>query len=98
MTKKVKVGGVTYKITNEKNPLMDGELCYGLCDRKELAITMNSDLNEQRYNQTLVHEIMHAVVDEAGLDLGEDEEDIVNRISLVWYQVLTENRFDFLKK
>lgn len=97
MLKKVKVGGVTYKITNEKNPHMDGAVCYGVCDQKELTITMNSDLNEQRYNQTLIHEIMHAVMDEAGLDL-EDEEDIVNRISLVWYQVLTDNRFDFLKK
>lgn len=95
--KKVKVGGVTYKIKKVKNLVDDGEECFGICDRRDLAIKINDSINDQRYNQTLIHEIMHAVFDEAGLDL-DNEEDIVNRISLVWYQVLIENKFDFFKQ
>lgn len=95
--KKVKVGGVTYKIKREKNLMHDQREAYGSCDHKELVIKMNDSINDQRYNQTLIHEIMHAVFDEAGLDL-DNEEDIVNRISLVWYQVLIENKFDFFKQ
>lgn len=94
--KKVKVGGVTYKIKKVKNLMHDQREAYGCCDPQKLVISMNSANNEQRDNQTLIHEIMHAVVDEAGLYL-DNEEDIVNRLSLVWYQVLTENKFDFFK-
>lgn len=93
---KVKVGGLTYEIKKEKNLIDDNQECFGVCDRRNLVIKMNDSINEQRYNQTLIHEIMHAVFDEAGLDL-ENEEDIVNRLSLVWYQVLTENKFEFFK-
>ena len=95
--KKVKVGGVTYKIKNKENPHSNGNVCYGTCDHQNLVIEMNSNNNKQRYNQTLIHEIMHAVFYEAGLSM-ENEEDIVNRLSLVWYQVLTDNKFDFFKQ
>jgi Zn-dependent peptidase ImmA (M78 family) len=96
--KKVKVGGVTYKIKDIENPHSNGSVCYGTCDHQNLIIEMNSNNNKQRYNQTLIHEIMHAVVDEAGLSFGNEEEDVVNRLSLVWYQVLIDNKFDFLKQ
>lgn len=90
------IGGMTYSIeTNEEVRNDDNELCYGTCDFQALTIDIMEGLPEQRYNQTLVHEIMHAVFDEAGL---EDNEDMVNRLSLVWYQVLTENKFDFFKQ
>jgi len=94
---KVKVGGLTYKIKDEKGLTNDGQECYGLCDHQSLVISMNNKFKGQRYNQTLIHEIMHAVFDEAGLSVA-NEEDIVNRISLVWYQVLTDNKFDFFKQ
>lgn len=94
---KVKVGGMTYKIKDVDELLHDSREVYGLCETDELVIKMNKKYKGQRYNQTLIHEIMHAVVEEAGLSL-ENEEDVVNRLSLVWYQVLTENKFDFFKQ
>lgn len=94
---KVKIGGITYDIEQKESVEVNQDKnYYGVCNFKNAIIEISNTVNEQRQEQTLIHEIMHAVFYEAGIEL-ENEEEIVNRASLVWYQVLKENDFGFLK-
>lgn len=95
---KVKVAGVTYDVVMKEDVRSDADdQCYGLCNFKDLSIELLNDLPEERHNQTLIHEIMHAVFEESGIQM-EDDEDLVNRLALVWFQVLKDNDFSFLNE
>lgn len=88
---KIKIGGITYDIEYKDTIDVNGDLNYfGTCDKKQAKIEISTLANKQRQEQTLVHEILHAVFYEAGIVL-DNEEDIVNRVSLVLYQVLKDN-------
>ena len=58
-------------------------------------IEINDKIHKTRQDQTLVHELTHAMFFEAGL---EDEEDLVNRLGLILYQVLKDNDFSWLRR
>lgn len=50
-------------------------------------------MSPTKKEQVLIHELLHACIAEAGFD--EQDEDVVNRVSIVLYQVLKDNAFDF---
>ena len=90
----VKVGGIVYPIEIKED--FTGETGdWGQTNFKKSKITIDSNLDKQRLNQTLVHEIVHCIFEEAGL---EQEEDKINRLGIVLHQVLTDNDFSFLRK
>lgn len=94
----VKIGGITYSVEQvDVVEVNDDKNCIGACDRQDLVISLLKKLPRQRKDQTLIHEIMHAAVAEAGLEF-DDEEDVVNRLSIVLYQVLKDNDFSFLRE
>lgn len=98
LVEKVKVGGITYEIKRKESVEVNQDKnYYGVCNFKDAVIEVSTTVNQQRQEQTLLHELMHAVFHEAGIEI-EDEEDIVNRSSLVLYQVLKDNDFSFLRK
>lgn len=95
---RIKVGGVTYAIERKESvEINQDKNYYGVCNFKDTLIQISNTVNEQRQQQTLIHEIMHAVFHEAGIEL-DNEETVVNQASLVWYQVLKDNDFSFLNK
>lgn len=88
----VKVGGINYKV--EEKPTLgtiDGEECVGLCEYHDATISVLDRLSDDRKDQTFVHELTHAIFLEAGYDLGEQDEDMINRIGIVLHQVLKDN-------
>ena len=90
----VKVGGIVYPI-EIKDDFTGDTGDWGQTNFKKSKITIDSNLDKQRLNQTLVHEIVHCIFEEAGL---EQEEDKINRLGIVLHQVLTDNDFSFLIK
>lgn len=95
MLDKVKVGGITYDVEYKELEVDDEGVQLGWCKKTETLIEINNhNISEQLQEQTLIHEIMHAVFVGAGL---EDEEDTVNRVSLVLHQVLKDNDFSWLR-
>ena len=97
MLNKIKVGGLIYDIVPvqwEENA--DGDLQFGIFNANKTNILINELISEQVQKQTLIHEMMHAIFFEAGIEV-ENEEDLVNRISTVLYQVLQDNDFNFMK-
>jgi len=92
---KVKVAGVEYTTKEvfaleQKHGLM-GQVLYSTCE-----IEIDDRMTEERKEQVFVHELLHACFNEAGFQ--EQEEDVINRVSIVLYQVLKDNHLYFGKQ
>ena len=96
MLDKIKVGGLIYDVEFKELEADEG-VQLGWCKRTQTLIEVNNhNISKQLQQQTLIHEITHAILFEAGLEL-ENEEDAVNRIALVLHQVLKDNDFGWLR-
>lgn len=93
---KIKVGGIEYTVERKELEASEG-VQFGWCRCDKALIEINDRINEQKQEQTLIHELTHAMFHECGLDGRDDEEDIVNRLSIVLHQVLKENDFSWLR-
>ncbi len=97
MLDKIKVGGIVYDV-EFKELEADQGVQLGWCKRAQTLIEVNNhNISKQLQQQTLIHEMTHAILFEAGLEL-ENEEDAVNRIALVLHQVLKDNDFGWLRE
>lgn len=92
---KIKVGGTTYEIiVTEYFQTSDGDRnLWGCCDYEQSRIYVKESLSEQKRQQVLIHELTHAIFHEAGYQ--SQDEDMVNRISLILHQVLKDNTISF---
>ena len=98
MLDKVKIGGICYDIEFKELESTDGGVQLGWCDYAKSKLEINNhNVSEQKQKQTIIHELTHAIMHESGLDLGDDEERVVNHIGLILHQVLRDNDFSWLK-
>ena len=68
--RKFNVLGKEYKIKKIKNLTDDdGSLLYGRCHRLEPLIEYDSGQTKEELQNTLIHELIHAVCHESGLSL-----------------------------
>lgn len=88
----VNVAGVDYKVQYQEGMLkthnLMGQVLYA-----ETTIDIEPSMSESKKEQVFVHELVHAMLNEAGYD--EQDEDMVNRLSIVLYQVLKQNDLKF---
>lgn len=92
--KQVKVAGVNYSVEERDCVIIDGNSKYmGSCTYTNSTIELLNSLNDERKEETFVHELFHAILNEAGFD--DHDEELVNRASKVLYQVLKENDLSF---
>lgn len=92
--KKIKVAGINYQVKETDLVVINGSTDYvGSINQARAEIEVLNSLSKTRKEQTLVHEILHACFYEAGFD--EHDEDVVNRVSVVLYQVLKDNDLNF---
>lgn len=84
----VKVGGVNYTV-EEQEHLIQKEDIWGKVDYFSTEIQVDASLSIDRKEQTFIHELTHAIFLEAGYK--EQEEDMINRVSIVLHQVLKDN-------
>jgi len=93
---KVNVAGIEYEIEEVENVIIDGSVNYaGSCSYVESKIQILKDLAPTKKEQVFIHELLHACFFEAGF--GDHDEDIVNRVGIVLYQVLKNNDLSFAK-
>jgi hypothetical protein len=93
--KQFRVGGVNYAVEIMPN-LRAIENLYGEVTYHNAKIRIDGDMHRDRTNETLVHELIHAMMFEAGYD--EHDEDFVRRFSAMLHQVLLDNDFTFVKE
>lgn len=89
---KIDVAGINYEIKivdglAEEHGL-GGQILY-----EKGIIKIDSDMCQDKKEQILVHEMLHAVFNESGYD--KQDEDMINRLSIVLYQVLKNNNLYF---
>lgn len=98
MVEFIKVGGIYYEVVFKELDADEG-VQLGWCNYVKAKLEINNhNVSEQKQLQTIIHEMTHAIVHEAGLGFGEDEERVVNHLSLVLHQVLKDNDFSFLRE
>lgn len=93
----IKVGGYTYTIEKKSPVYVDNSPCYGGCDFSRKVIELDSEY-ESTMPETLIHELLHAIVEESGLrDLkNADEETIIRVMSKGLIQVMEQNNFSLV--
>lgn len=87
LPEKIKVAGVHYEI----ELLKDDENC-GTCLFDSLIIRVDPRLKTEKQQQVFIHEMLHAVFWEAGYQ--EQDEEMIDRVSRVLYQVLKDNNMN----
>lgn len=89
--KKIKIGPYDYTV---KEYPKDEENNYGACVYRHQEIYISRNQNAQRAADTLLHEVMHAIWDAAGLEAVPDlHEEVVVRMMSTWLTgVLNDNK------
>jgi Zn-dependent peptidase ImmA (M78 family) len=95
--KKLKIGGFIWKVIESKDISYEGN-CYGSTHFDSQTIYLNPDIPQQKKTETLLHEIIHACMWQCGLnrtfsikDKEITEEDVVQPLSMILYQVFKDN-------
>ncbi|MCB2829755.1 hypothetical protein K3N62_06950 [Streptococcus dysgalactiae subsp. dysgalactiae] len=91
----IKIGGLTYSV-EKTSDLQGKDGNWGLIHYKTQQIKLDDSLTEQLEDQTLIHEMTHGILVEAGYT--DHNEDQATRIGLILYQVLRDNDFSWLYK
>ena len=89
----VRIGSCYYDVefTNEVMTLNKVEVS-GIIDYNNHVIQLRSSIGDvQQQEQTFLHEVVHGIVRDRSLDLGENEEMIVDEISKGLHQVILDN-------
>jgi len=89
---KLKVAGIDYQI-QEVEEIDDDPSMMGSCLYQRTIIKIKSNMSNDKKEQTLIHELLHACFNEAGFN--EQDEDVINRVGIVLYQVLKDNQLSF---
>lgn len=88
MIKEVNIMGVIYQV-NEVDVVDKEELCRGKINYLTNEIRIDRGLVQSAKEQTLMHEILHAVFDLLGLDELNEDESKVQGIATALHQVFT---------
>lgn len=88
--KKIKIGGMVYTVHRNVERLSFGDDAMGEIHYIANTIELSSQIyGTPREEQTLIHEIIHAILKEYGYD--EQDEGIVERLSSGIYALLQDN-------
>lgn len=86
--KTVKIAGYSVAI-KEMNNLYRDRGDFGQWEHPALAINIDTTLPDPLRQETLLHEVIHAINDIYGLDFKHEQ---VNLLSVALHQVFTDNR------
>lgn len=92
MLEKIKIGGMEYRVKEVEFNNVDDDLTLGECHFETAEILINEKISDSRKEQTLFHEMVHAMLFEVGsVEYGNEE--LVNQLGLIMYQVFKDNDF-----
>jgi len=96
----IKIGYRDIEIKHSKPDFITDHLtdCYGIYDSRKGLIEIQDNLSSQKHLNTLLHEIMHAIIDIGGLNKSgapleeeDDEEIVVHQVSNYFLGVCRDN-------
>ena len=97
---KIKIGYKEYRLEKWKQTVASANEAQGQFFEKEGIIGYTDEEKGVSHANTLLHEIIHAVVYQWNIDVGEKEETIVNGLTNGLTTVLVDNPklMDYLRK
>ena len=97
---KIKIGYKEYRLEKWKQTVASANEAQGQFFAKEGIIGYTDDEKGVSHANTLLHEIIHAIVYQGNIDVGEKEETIVNGLTNGLTTVLVDNPklMDYLRK
>lgn len=94
---KIKVASMEYAIVEKEVVTIEGDRNYdGACSYYNEQIDIREGMSWNRKKNTFVHELLHAVMFEAGM--YEHDEELINRLTPVLTQTLSNNDFSWMRK
>jgi hypothetical protein len=90
MANTVNILGIPYTV--ERVPVVNkGAYALGQIDYGQQRITIDEDLREERAQVTLLHEVIHGILESLGFDEETKNENMVQSLALGMYQFLVTN-------
>lgn len=86
----LRIGAYDYDLVYDDAPMIGGELMNGVHDREGLNIEIRVGMPIAREWQTVWHEVMHAIFDNAAFEI-DNEEQVIEIVSNGIVQVLRDN-------
>jgi len=94
LPKQIKIGGYDYKVSETDDPiLVDGRECAGSIDFYNCQILIKKSMSIDCKASTLVHEMIHGMINERRLDLGDKDEEITEALTNGLFALLKDNKF-----
>lgn len=90
--KEVKILGLVYKVEEVECIDVKNEETAGEADHNNLVIKLKSNLSSTQKENTLIHEMVHSILETLGDYETSDDEKFVYRFSSVLHQVLKDNQ------
>src|SRR5690554_398632 len=94
LPKTFRIGSVDYSIKEVEGLHDPGQELLGSVTYHDTLIRIDSESDDSRKKDVLIHELLHAMLYEAGYD--EQDEELVRRLGNVLTQVLIDNDFGFM--
>ncbi|MCP0885897.1 hypothetical protein LB941_00930 [Ligilactobacillus sp. WILCCON 0076] len=89
--KKIKIGGIIYKVENVKRLEDDNQSAWGVTQYENAHISIRDKIEKQKYYQTIIHEALHGMLHEAGVDNLANDESLVTPLGNMLYQFIVDN-------
>jgi len=90
--KNVKINGIVYKINASTDLVMlDNRRCFGDISYSDAIIRIDTDFNIQVQHETLLHEILHGIIEDRQYEV-DDEEKLCETFSKSLYQIIRDNK------
>lgn len=94
--KQIKIANLTYKVHRKAGLTSDqGITAYGIITNSKQTIELETDFpSKDKYNEVLLHEVLHGVIDQYGIDNlinHENMESIVSILARGLMQVFQDN-------
>lgn len=90
---KVKILGIEYEL-KEVEQVNKNQRLFGEIDFVNQTIKIEKGLSDDRKKQVLLHEILHGICEQLGIEEINNNENLIQSISSSLYQVLKDNKIN----
>ena len=86
---KIEIDGCNFEVIYSKEPIIvDNKTCYGSIDYDSSTISIDANVSEYTKNVSLLHEIVHGILDSRGFHEESADEDFVEQVARCLYSTL----------
>ena len=86
---KIEIDGCNFEVMYSKELIIvDNKTCYGSIDYDASTVSIDANMSEYTKNVSLVHEIVHGILDSRGFHEESADEDFVEQVARCLYSTL----------